>query len=97
MVKPQMRVPPWAEDVNATYRQLDYWIRRGWLHPLGTGSGNRRQWPETERRAARIMARCVNAGLTPEAAASVARSVLESEVDDPVLVDLADGLALLIA
>ncbi len=63
---------------NPTYRQLDYWVRRGLLrltepHP---GSGNTRQWSEEEARAATVMARLVDAGLTPEAASKVAHGQL---------------------
>jgi hypothetical protein len=59
---------------GCTYRQLDYWTRRGWLHPTGgTGTGTRRVWPQEEIRVARTMRRLVEVGLIPAAAAVVAR------------------------
>jgi hypothetical protein len=59
---------------GCTYRQLDHWTRRGWLHPTGGGGfGLRRAWPEEEIRVARTMRRLVDVGLIPAAAAVVAR------------------------
>jgi hypothetical protein len=59
---------------GCTYRQLDYWCRRGWLHPAGGGgSGRQRIWPEAEIQAARTMRRLVEAGMTVTAAALVSR------------------------
>lgn len=59
----------------ATYRQLDYWTRVGYLHPTdqSPGSGVPRVWPDDELLVAATMARLVAAGLTPEAAHRVAR------------------------
>ena len=34
-------------QTGITYRQLDYWTRRGWLEPIprtGQGKGNPRRW-----------------------------------------------------
>jgi hypothetical protein len=59
---------------GATFRQLDHWSRRGWLHPIGgIGTGYSRDWPADEVRVAKVMARLVNAGVSPEAAARAAR------------------------
>lgn len=35
-----------VEQTGITYRQLDYWTRRGWLEPAegGNGSGDPRRW-----------------------------------------------------
>lgn len=58
-----------------TYRQLDYWVRRGYLHPVGgVGHGNPRDWPLSELRVARAMAVLTEAGLTVKAAHDIARS-----------------------
>ena len=59
-----------------SYRQLDYWVRRGYLKPeyLAPGSGAKRRWTAEERRVAQTMARLVAAGFTPEAAHPIARN-----------------------
>lgn len=63
-----------CKATGATYRQLDHWIRRGWLTVDHTGgTGNRREWSSHEITIAALMVRLVNAGLRPEAAARVAR------------------------
>lgn len=58
-----------------TYRQLDHWTRRGWLHPDHPlkGCGSRREWTNNEIEVAARMAQLVKAGLTPKTAADVAR------------------------
>ena len=63
---------------TASYRQRAYWVRRGLLRPVEPrpGSGNTRQWSEEERQTAQIMARLVDAGLTPQAASKVAHGQL---------------------
>lgn len=72
---------------GATYRQLDHWVRLGYLHPLGgRGSGSVRAWPPGELAVADCMARLVAAGLRPEAAHRVARGG-----------DLAPGITIAIA
>lgn len=61
-----------------TYRQLDHWVRRGWLSPVGgNGTGHRREWPARERRVALVMKRLTEAGFQVETAADVARIVVE--------------------
>lgn len=59
-----------------TYRQLDFWVRRGYLHPdhEAPGSGGNRRWTEQECHVARLMGRLVAAGFTPEGAHRVARA-----------------------
>lgn len=64
-----------------TYRQLDHWTRLGYLRPMqenrkgnpGVGSGYDRDYPASEVAAARVMGQLLAAGLTPAAAARVAR------------------------
>lgn len=59
---------------GATARQLDHWVRTGYLHPDGPGgTGNSFHWPAAEIRAAVVMARLVEAGVKPAAAAQAAR------------------------
>jgi len=60
-----------AQAAGITYRQLDHWTRRGYLRPgternaFSHGQGGvSRVWPPAE----------VAAGLTPEAAAELARA-----------------------
>lgn len=65
-----------ANPPGMTYRQLDYWIRAGYLHPTNPngGSGSVRHWDDTELAVAAAMARAVRAGLPPPIAARVART-----------------------
>jgi DNA-binding transcriptional MerR regulator len=70
-----------AHAAGITYRQLDHWTRRGYLRPVvvrngfGSGQGGRsRDWPAAEVAVACRMARLIAAGLTPEAAAELARA-----------------------
>jgi len=65
-----------AEGVS--YRQVDNWVRRGFLHPEITSTKNGGRdvwtWPPAEQLVVVKMARLVAAGLRPEAAERVARS-----------------------
>jgi hypothetical protein len=57
-----------------SYRQLDHAVRKGYLRPQGgEGTGYPRTWPAAEVEVARIYGRLVLAGVTPAAAARVAR------------------------
>jgi hypothetical protein len=62
--------------LGITYRQLDYWVRIGYLHPEREreGSGHPRIWPDEEQRVAREMGQLVRAGLDPDLAHRLARS-----------------------
>lgn len=63
--------------VGVTYRQLDYWTRRGWLRPeprKKETTGVPRVWPWPELHVARLMARLVAAGINPGVAHRAARS-----------------------
>lgn len=63
-------------SVGITYRQLDYWCRKGWLRPdeANTGSGTRRTFPPDELRVAALMAVLTReAGLRPDRAEMFAR------------------------
>lgn len=71
-LSPQVR-PGVPQIDGVTYRQLDYWIRQGYLRVAAEGSGSCRTWPAAEVRVARIMARLVAAGVRPAAAERIAR------------------------
>lgn len=80
--------------VGATYRQLDYWARKGYLRPSQPGkreddygSGFARRWTDEEIRVAALMARLANAGLPPALAARIARGDHEIGPGVFVLVD----------
>jgi hypothetical protein len=63
-----------VQVTDATYRQLDVWTRKGYLWPEGgEGTGYSRHWPAGEVQVAKVMARLVDAGLSPEAAHRAAR------------------------
>jgi len=53
-------------------RQLTYWIARGYLRPARRGP--RLVWSRAEAAVRDLMGRLVDAGLTPAAAAAVARA-----------------------
>lgn len=71
-----------------TPRQVDHWVRKGYLRPAEPlpGSGNARDWSAEEVRVAERMARLVGAGVALKVAADVARA------DGPV--ELAPGITL---
>lgn len=87
--------PPVLEviaETGATYRQLDYWVRSGYLRPDPAlpGSGRFRAWPDKEIVIAREMIRLTEAGLSVAKAAHVAREFANGET----FVALAEGLTL---
>lgn len=59
-----------------TYRALDHWSRKGYLHPANPdcGSGRRRTWPAGEVEVAQLMHVLVTAGLSPAGAERAARN-----------------------
>jgi MerR HTH family regulatory protein len=80
-----MSVLTWADiapNINATYRQLDTWIRAGLIHPAGgvVGTGNFRYFTPDEVNVLATMADLVSAGLTPLAAAGLARQLADVDV-----------------
>jgi MerR HTH family regulatory protein len=64
-----------------TYRQLDYWTKKGHLRSANgrCGTGYRRTWPAFEVHVARLMKRLLDAELTLRAAARTARAAAERE------------------
>jgi DNA-binding transcriptional MerR regulator len=78
-------IPKVLRRSGISYRQLDYWVRCGYLRPevAEPGSGRARRWPEEEIEIARTMRRLVDVGLTNAVAADVARTyVAERDVID---------------
>ena len=65
------------DRTSITYRQLYYWTKVGYLQPLEQhpGSGFPLEYPESEIDVVRQMTILVKAGLTPEAANTVARGL----------------------
>lgn len=75
-------LPDVIRRTGATYRQLDYWTRRGYLQPVpGNTSGLPRAWPRIEVQVAAKMVALIEAGLTAEAAADVARCSVTEHTD----------------
>jgi DNA-binding transcriptional MerR regulator len=59
-----------AELARVTYRQLDYWVRREYLHissPATPGSGTQRHWTPDEAQRARAFGALLHAGVSPVA------------------------------
>jgi hypothetical protein len=67
--------------LGITYRQLDHWVRGGYLQPgrnwagHAKGPGSPRMWPPGELEIARRMGRLTAAGLPPALAARFAREL----------------------
>lgn len=68
-------VPEPLKAIGLTYRQVDYWCRRGYLRPSGDGdgSGNPRWWSPDEIAVALRMADLIAEGYRHEVAATRAR------------------------
>lgn len=61
-----------AESAHITYRQLDTWVRMGWLKPSGgTGQGVPRDFPQPEVEKAKAMGRLTHAGVAAKTAAHI--------------------------
>lgn len=77
-----------AEVPGLSFRQLDYWTRKGYLTSVdgGRGSGSQRHWSEQERDVARVMLRLMKAmGSTATAAGYVARVLVTLNVESVAL------------
>ena len=78
------------EEFGTSYRQLDYWIRREYIHTVPnerTGSGYSRQLSEDEIEIARYMIRLINAGFVVGTAALVARRFVLEGTRETLLPD----------
>lgn len=67
-----------ATICRLSYRQVDHWTVRGYLHAVGRsrGQGHRRVYAPEEVVTARIMAALVHAGVSVEAAGPAARTAV---------------------
>ena len=68
------------QETGASYRQVDYWTKRGYLRAETTkpGSGKHRRWPKQECDVLRVMVQLGAVGVEPAAAAKIARDAIES-------------------
>lgn len=72
---------------GATYRQIDYWCRMGYLAPdrervdVLPGSGNRRVWTPRDVTVCRLMVRLIEAGVIVTVAAEAAGLMADSGRD----------------
>lgn len=64
-----------CKRIEATHRQLNYWVNRGYLRCDGgiKGTGNHQYFSGSEIAVAYNMAAMVNAGVAPGVAAKVSR------------------------
>jgi hypothetical protein len=58
---------------GATYRQIDYWCRRRYLHDDAEGSGSQRTWTLADYVVACLVVRLSTVGIEVEAAVRVAQ------------------------
>jgi DNA-binding transcriptional MerR regulator len=68
-----------ADRVGITYRQLDHWIRQGYIRASLPGSGNPRDISGAEAEVLRYMAALVSSGVQPTMAAHLARRLAAGE------------------
>ncbi|MEV6897496.1 MerR family transcriptional regulator [Amycolatopsis sp. NPDC051372] len=87
MTSTQLSLVVVAGLAGVTYRQADYWCRKGFIVAPSLGSGNHRELSSDEAAVLHTMARLVAAGLAPDAAARVAR-----QGDGRGRYELADGV-----
>lgn len=82
-----------AVEAGISARQLDYWIRCGYVRAVGAGrgSGSRTLLSRRELQVLALTGRLARAGLALDVAAAAAR-VLSDEPEKPFY--LGDGLAL---
>lgn len=80
-----MRAPQLVQRANISYRQLDYWTRRGWVHALQPGgldgSGREREYEPEQVERIIIMGALVRAlGIHPRHSARYADMLARSGV-----------------
>jgi MerR HTH family regulatory protein len=69
-----VRAPDLCEAAGISYRQCDFWVRRGYLKPYGgVGTGSVRDFPQSEVFVARHMAELLRAGVRLVTAHDIAR------------------------
>lgn len=81
MNKQDRYVPEPFRPLGISFRQLDYWCRRGYLKPIGDGegSGHPRWWPPQEIAVAGRIVALLNEGFRLDVAAQRARADVSSE------------------
>jgi len=91
-----MRSELLVEACGCSYRQIDYWVRTGYLRPERgrSGSGHWRRWPESEARIAIVMSRLIRCGFAVPDAARIARAFIEQRTRS---VRLTDGAMLMLS
>ncbi len=73
-----------VDRAGISYRQLDHWTHRGWLHERdrgGAGSGVFRDYDSTEVAVCMRMAGLTVAGFNVVVAAGIARTMVEAYTD----------------
>lgn len=61
-----------SEATGASYRQLDYWDRKGLVGPGSPGSGNQRRWSEDDLALCRVLAALTRLGCSGHCLATLA-------------------------
>ena len=79
------------EEIGVSYRQIDWWMRQGYLNVTGNGSGTMRNFTNVEKEVARLMGRLVRVGFAPKSAAGIARVAVEEHAST---LDLGDNIEL---
>lgn len=72
---------------GATYRQIDHWVRRGYLSVTlrDLGTGYHRQWTKRDQKIVRHMAALIGAGVTPETASDWAHLSVDEGIDQTLV------------
>lgn len=72
-----------CRKAGITYRQLDYWVRKGYLGDdrVSKGTGNYRDWSNTDASHAVLMAGLIKGGLAPAWAHQVAAASPETATE----------------
>jgi hypothetical protein len=81
-------------EVGVTYRQLNYWVNRGWLRPVqaARSSGVPRRWPLLELEIAKRIERLAAAGVAVDRAAVFAReSWPAGEIAPGIRIEISDA------
>lgn len=94
-----------TEYADATYREIDYWCRKGWIHAdkirREDDAAMVRDWTQEEADVAREMSRLKDIGFRTEVTPGIARKIVAKRNDpykvwpqDPVWIQLNDYFAL---
>lgn len=71
-----------CEQTGASYRQLDYWVRSGWLSPSvseANGSGTKRRYSDTDRHTVVLARSLMVRGMAPKPALDYAVAALHGD------------------